>query len=140
MRPDYKDQLEIPKNVVLRGMLNGDEMKTFYEKAKILAHTSICYEGFPMVFPEAMAYKLPIIAPDLAGYPEIIENDFNGLLFKPENSSDLAEKITYLWNKEKELERLGNNGFKKVTQKYSKQFYYDMLIEAYQTIIIPPQL
>lgn len=141
MRPSYKDEIgEIPKNVILRGRLNADEMKTFYENARMLIHTSICYEGFPMVFPEAMAYKLPIIAPNLAGYPEIVENNFNGFLFEPENGQDLAKKIMIIWNDEQELTRLGNNGFKKVTQKYSKQFYYNLLIDAYQNMIITPQL
>ena len=138
MRPNYKEELVIPENVVLRGMLTANEMKTFYEKAKILVHTSICYEGFPMVFPEAMAYKLPIIAPNLAGYPEIVEDNFNGLLFKPQDSSDLAEKITTIFKDKKQLERFGANGFKKVSQKYSKQFYYDMLKEAYYSIIVTP--
>lgn len=138
MRPSYKDEIgEIPENVILRGRLNANEMKTFYENARILIHTSICYEGFPMVFPEAMAYKLPIIAPNLAGYPEIVEDDFNGFLFEPENGEDLAKKISIIWNNEKELMRLGNNGFKKVTQKYSKQFYYTSLINAYQNILLP---
>lgn len=139
MRPSYKDELpEIPKNVILRGRLNKDEMKIFYENAKLLIHTSICYEGFPMVFPEAMAYKLPIIAPNLAGYPEIVEHNYNGLLFEPENSNNLAQKIVSIFNDEKELKRLGNNGFKKVKQKYSKEFYYDLLKEAYQNMIITP--
>ena len=139
MRPSYKDELpKMPKNVILRGRLNQDEMKIFYEKAKLLVHTSICYEGFPMVFPEAMAYKLPIIAPNLAGYPEIVEHNFNGLLFQPENSDDLAEKIANIYNDEKEIQRLGNNGFQKVTQKYSKQFYYNLLIDAYKNLIITP--
>lgn len=138
MRPSYKHEIgEIPQNVILRGRLNTDEMKTFYENARMLVHTSICYEGFPMVFPEAMAYKLPIIAPNLAGYPEIVEDNFNGFLFEPENGEDLAKKISTIWNNEKELIRLGDNGFKKVTQKYSKQFYYASLINAYNNILLP---
>lgn len=139
MRPDYKDELDIPQNVILRGMLSSGEMKNFYEKAKILVHTSICYEGFPMVFPEAMAYKLPIIAPDLAGYPEIVENNYNGLLFKPEDGDELANKIASIYNNNSKLKDLGANGFKKVTEKYSKKFYFDMLISAYQNIITTPQ-
>lgn len=139
MRPSYKEEMpEIPKNVTLRGRLNKSEMKEFYEKAKLLIHTSICYEGFPMVFPEAMAYKLPIIAPKLAGYPEIVEHNYNGLLFQPQNSTDLAEKINSIWDSEKDLERLGNNGFKKVNKNYSQQFYYNALVEAYQNMIITP--
>lgn len=139
MRPSYKDELpEIPKNVILRGRLNANEMKTFYENAKLLVHTSICYEGFPMVFPEAMAYKLPIIAPNLAGYPEIVEHNYNGLLFEPQNSNDLVQKISSIYDDEEALKRLGDNGFKKVNKQYSKQFYYDLLVEAYQNMIITP--
>lgn len=138
MRPSYKDELEIPSNVVLKGMLNPDEMKTFYEKAKILAHTSICYEGFPMVFPEAMAYKLPIIAPNLAGYPEIVEDGYNGFLFEPEDSDDLAFKINSIFNDKERLQTLGENGFNKVSKKYNKQFYFEMLLEAYNSILVTP--
>ena len=139
MRPNYRKELDIPSNVILRGMLNTDEMKTFYENAKILVHTSICYEGFPMVFPEAMAYKLPIIAPDLAGYPEIVEDNFNGLLFRPQDSNDLAEKITSIFHDKELLRDLGENGFKKVSKKYSRQFYSQMLVEAYKSAIITPK-
>lgn len=136
MRPGYKEELDIPKNVVLRGMLNSNEMKEFYENAKFLVHTSICYEGFAMVFPEAMAHKLPIIAPDLASYPEIIENEVNGLLFKPKDSKDLAHKISLIWNENEKLKQLGENGFKIVSHKYSNKAYYDLLLKAYKSIII----
>ncbi len=140
MRPGYKEELDISENVTLRGMLKNDEMKTFYDNARFLAHTSVCYEGFAMVFPEAMAHKLPIVAPNLASYPEIIENNFNGLLFKPRDSQDLADKISLLWNDETKIKHLGENGFKTVKLKYSNEAYYILLLDAYQNIVITSQL
>ncbi|MDD7914968.1 glycosyltransferase family 4 protein [Polaribacter ponticola] len=140
MRPGYEEELDIPENVTLRGMLNSEEMKTFYAESKFLAHTSACYEGFAMVFPEAMAQKVPIMAPDFGSYPEIIENSINGLLFKPLNSQDLADKISLLWNDEDKMKELGKNGFEIVKEKYSNKAYYILLLEAYKKLIVTPEL
>ncbi|NMH87637.1 glycosyltransferase family 4 protein [Flavivirga algicola] len=135
MREGYEKMLRIPDNVTLRGMLNADEMKVFYSKARLYLHTSICYEGFPMVFPEAMAFRLPIIAPKMAGYPEIAEAGFNGLLFEPKSADDLAKVILSVWEDEKKLRFLGNNGFKKMKKKYSADAYYKSLELAYKSIL-----
>ncbi len=135
MRSGYEEELEIPSNVTLRGMLNADEMKIFYSKARLYLHTSICYEGFPMVFPEAMAFKLPIIAPKMAGYPEIAEDHFNGLLFKPKNIDDLSKIILSVWEDEERLRYLGENGFSKMKEKYHANAYYKSLELAYRLIL-----
>lgn len=135
MRPSYEAELDIPENVTLRGMLNAKEMDAFYSKAKMLVHTSICYEGFAMVFPEAMVYKLPIVAQDFGSYPEIFKDDENGVLFKFKDSLDLANKILELWNDKEKSQRLGQNGFKDVKENYSKGAYYQLLINAYNHVL-----
>jgi len=132
MREGYNKELTIPKNVILRGMLSKESMKDFYKKARIYIHTSVCYEGFPMVFPEAMAHKLPIIAPDMAGYPEIVESNINGLLFEPGNAKILANYIEKLWNDHKLSTKLAENNFEKVKNLYSSDTYYNKLISAYK--------
>ncbi|GAA3618996.1 glycosyltransferase family 4 protein [Flavivirga jejuensis] len=135
MRKGYQKELEIPFNVKLRGMLNADEMKVFYSKARLYLHTSVCYEGFPMVFPEAMAYKLPIIAPRMAGYPEIAEDGYNGILFEPKNVEDLAKVLSNIWDDNNKLKRLGSNGYSMVKEKYSVNAYYESLLFVYNLIL-----
>ena len=139
MRPGYAEELDVPENVTLRGMLNSEEMEEFYQKAKFLVHTSVCYEGFAMVFPEAMAHKLPILAPNFGSYPEIIEKDINGVLFESKNNEDLANKIALLWNNEQKINELGDKGFHIVKQKYSSKVYYELLINAYNKLILTPK-
>ncbi|GAB1858546.1 glycosyltransferase family 4 protein [Flavobacteriaceae bacterium MHTCC 0001] len=134
MREGYDSVLEIPDNVELLGMLNADQMKTFYTNARLYLHTSLCYEGFPMVFPEAMAYKLPIIAPKMAGYPEIAEQDFNGLLFEPQDVKNLVEVISNVWHDTSKLKTLGENGFEKLNSKYSKDNYHKALSDVYNRV------
>ncbi|NQX84865.1 MAG: glycosyltransferase family 4 protein [Flavobacteriaceae bacterium] len=135
LREGYEIGETIPSNVTLRGMLNKKEMRHFYAKARLYLHTSVCYEGFPMVFPEAMAHKLPLIAPKLAGYPEVVLQDYNGKLFKPEDASDLAQVIGNLWENESELKALSKNSFKYVNSKFNLKYYYSKLFEAYNKLI-----
>jgi len=135
MRDGYGQKLKIPNNVDLLGMLKEEEMKTFYSNARLYIHTSVCYEGFPMVFPEAMAHKLPIIAPDMAGYPEIAAPNYNGLLFQPNNPKHLIEIINSIWDNELELKRLANNAFEKVKKEYDLNSYYKKHISVYEGLL-----
>jgi len=55
-------------------------------------------EGLPYTILEAMAAEIPIIATDVGGIPEMIENNVNGILIKPKNHKLIKEKILYLMN------------------------------------------
>ena len=135
MREGYMQELDIPKNVTLSGMLSSKELSNFYSSARFLVLSSIWYEGFPMVFPEAMAHKLPIVAPNMAGYPEIAEENFNGFLFEPGDANSLAKTIDKLWNNHQLSSQLAENGFNKVQKKYSSQAYYKTLENTYLQLV-----
>jgi len=53
-------------------------------------------EGFGLTIAEGFACGLPVIASDLDGPKEIIEILHSGLLVKPDDSADLAEKINQI--------------------------------------------
>jgi len=53
---------------------------------------SLCYENSPTVIYNALNYNLPIIASNLGGIPELF-TDHQGLLFIPEDETDLINKI-----------------------------------------------
>jgi len=135
IREGYHKELTIPENVTLRGMLSEESMKDFYKKARVYIHSSTCYEGFPMVIPEAMAYKLPIIAPKMAGFPEIIEHNINGVLIESGNAKKLAENIQKMWSDQKLAGKLAGNNFEKVKNTYSAECYYNRLINAYENLL-----
>ena len=132
---EFKKNLKIPKNITLRGMIEQSELTSFYEDARFLVLPSIWYEGFPMVFPEAMAHKLAIIAPNMAGFPEIVHENVNGLLFEPFSASSLAKTIDSLWHNPQLSEKLGINGFKKIQEKYNPKKYYEHLEETYKYLL-----
>jgi glycosyltransferase involved in cell wall biosynthesis len=71
-------------------------------------------EGTPLVIIEAMAVGLPVIATNIAGIPELIDDTKTGYLIEPGDSDVLASKIDELvWNS-KRCELLGQAGQKRV--------------------------
>ena len=53
-------------------------------------------EGLPIVLMEAMALGTAVIAPRLAGIPELIDDGNTGLLFTPSNWRELESAIQRL--------------------------------------------
>jgi glycosyltransferase involved in cell wall biosynthesis len=75
---------------------DDQSLRKVYENMDILIFPSICEENSPLVVRESLMTGTPVIASNLGGIPEIIENEINGLLFDPDCAGDLAKKITGL--------------------------------------------
>jgi glycosyltransferase involved in cell wall biosynthesis len=127
----YLQTFRIPGNMTLAGEQPKEQMEELFRQASFLVFTSRSYEGFPMVFLEAMKHHIPVIAPRQAGFPEIIGDGFNGLLFEPGDAEDLARKITRLWGDKAYCMTLGKNGFELLSRMYSPELYYERLLDVY---------
>ena len=88
-------------------------------------------DSSPRVLREAMASKKPIIAANIDGVPELIEDGFNGLLFEKESVDDLSDKLLYIIKNPQLSKVLSENGFEVVQRKFSEQCY----IEQYRSLI-----
>ncbi len=130
----FINQYKVPKNIKLLGPLSKDKMEDFYLNAQFIIFASQSYEGAPVVFLEAMKYELPIIAPRLGAYPEIIEDGFNGLLFTPGDYIDLSKKIRTLSLNKKLCKQLGKRGNQKLKEKYSPDIHYNHLMSIYREL------
>ena len=68
-----------------------------------------------------MAIGTPVIAPGLAGIPELVINDDTGLLFTPANWDELRECLLRLGRDEKLRARLADAGRVKVEEQHDIQ-------------------
>jgi len=75
-------------------------------------------EPFGIVLIEAGMMNRPIIASNVDGIPEIIENEKSGLLFKSENVEDLTKCILRLINDSELAENLAENLYNKVIDNF----------------------
>jgi glycosyltransferase involved in cell wall biosynthesis len=62
-------------------------------KARVLLVPSHCFEGLPLVVPEAFGAGLPIIASRLGSLETLIDEGNNGLLVEPGNPAALAHAV-----------------------------------------------
>ena len=69
-------------------------------------------EAFGLVLLEAMAAELPIIASEVGGIPEIIENGVNGMLIPPHDEDRIANAIIKLLNDPKTVDKFKTTGNK----------------------------
>ena len=71
---------------------NGKPLIDVYRACDILVIPAL-RAGLPRVIIEGMSQGLPIIATDVGGISKIIQNNLNGLLYKPGDFKELAHSI-----------------------------------------------
>lgn len=85
---------------------------------------------------EYMGAHKVILASDVLGHKEILNNCGNGLLFADGDSYDLSEKLFFaLTNSENELEKLRNNAWRDFSERFCWEKQEPKLIGLYERVI-----
>jgi len=100
------------------GALSRPDLISAFKNAHIFAFPSR-YEAFGITLIEAMAAKLAVVASDSSAIPYVIKDNQNGLLFKQNNSEELADKLFYLLNNETNAKALSLRGYESTLNEYS---------------------
>jgi colanic acid/amylovoran biosynthesis glycosyltransferase len=75
-------------------------------------------EGIPVALIEAMASGRPVVASQLSGIPELVQDRRNGLLTPPGDAAALADALEYLGREPELRRRLGQAGREKVMGEF----------------------
>ena len=89
-------------NIRLLGTLTGSDLAAQYSNSHILAVPS-SYEGFGIVYIEAMGFGLPALASTAGAAQEIISHERNGFLVNPGDTKSIAEHIDGVYRDRKRL-------------------------------------
>lgn len=112
----YKiETLNLTNNVKMLGERN--DINNILSKTDIFVLPTL-WEGTPRTIFEAMAARVPVITTPVGGIPEIIKDNKNGFLVEPKNSEQLAEKIIFVQNNKKLINKITNQA-KIESKKYS---------------------
>lgn len=90
------------------------------------------HEGLPYALLEAMFLRVPIIASNVGGIKEILENDVDSMLIEPSNPESLASAIRRLV----ENKELGMRLQEKAFQKVSDCFMIDKMAGEYLRVYL----
>jgi glycosyltransferase involved in cell wall biosynthesis len=83
-----------------------------------------------MVIPEAMALGCAVISTNIAGIPEIVQNEFNGYLINPGQIDELAKKIRYLDSNREVLKVFRENSLN-LSSQYNLENYIEKICTIY---------
>ena len=103
------------------------DISTFYGRINAYINTSV-HEGIPMSILEAMAHGLPVVAPDVGGIGEIIENGVDGFLVTERSPEAFAEPLLQLRDAALR-QRIGVAAREKIRSSFSAQ---NMAAQYYQ--------
>ena len=88
-------------------------------------------EGLNGSLLNAMASRIPVVAADVGGIPDIVVHRETGLLVPPRDPKSLAEAILKLYLDRTLASRLAEHGYAAVQQKYSAEAMARRIIEIY---------
>lgn len=97
---------DLASRIQILNAVPRDQIHLVYAEHDIFVFPSLV-EGLPCVLMEAMAAGMPVITTETCGMPDVVEDDFNGLLIPPADSAALEEAILSLTRSESLRARLG---------------------------------
>jgi glycosyltransferase involved in cell wall biosynthesis len=87
-------------------------------------------ESIPQVIKEAFYLKVPVIATNVGGNPELVTHQKTGILVPPEDPEKLMIAINNLLDNEEAKRNFANNAFEFINNNFS----WDVLLEKYTNL------
>jgi colanic acid/amylovoran biosynthesis glycosyltransferase len=105
------------------GRLTRDNVSQQLREADVLVTPSVPTsdgrrEGIPVVLMEAMSSGLPVIASNISGIPELVDDGLNGILVPPRDARAIFEALESLFYNPALRKNMGRAGREKVVQDF----------------------
>ncbi len=131
----YINKNNMEESVKLLGFLSSDKVKEYVRKARFIVVPSIWYENCPYSVLETLAIGKPIIGSNLGGIPELVKDNETGLIYNYNNVKELEERMNKLFNNKEIALQFGKNAKEIAKKDFSKNEYYNKIINIYEGVI-----
>ena len=143
---DLRDELQaqahalgLNGHVTFAGRVAREQIPAYFSAADIVSVPSVRddagnVDGLPNVLLEGMAAGKAIVASNIAGFPDVIENEASGILVEEKNSDALARAIVRLARDETLRERLGTRARMQVHENLNWENVARKFINAYARV------
>ncbi|WP_083874844.1 glycosyltransferase family 4 protein [Haloferax sulfurifontis] len=120
------NRLEVNSRIDFTGQIPYEQLCQYYTDADLFVHPGVWPEPFGRTLLEAMQAGLPVVATNLGGPAEIVQQD--ELLCPPRNAKKLAETISLA--RDRSGDGVQNQAY--VYKRYSPETVIDEICDVYQ--------
>ncbi|MFW6022237.1 MAG: glycosyltransferase family 4 protein [Halanaerobiaceae bacterium] len=110
--------LGVADRIYFTGFISDEERNILYQAADLAVFPSL-YEPFGIVALEAMITRTPVVVSNVGGLAEFVRDGENGLTVNPNDSHQLAEKITYLLANKERAKEMADRGYRMVRKDFT---------------------
>jgi len=136
---DIARKSKYSESIIITGKVDHNRVGDFYELIDIFVYPRISMRLTNLVTPlkplEAMAYGKTVLASDVGGHKELIENNVNGLLFESENTESLAKVLERVINDKELRQRLGEDAREYVVSKRTWEENVYRYFAVYESVL-----
>ena len=117
------------------GTVDRQQKIDFFKSIDIFSVPTVYRDpkGLPVL--EALASGVPVVQPEHGAFPELIHATGGGLLHKPEDHMDLADKLASLLGDAALREQLGRKGRTAVHANFSAERMARETVQAYENLV-----
>ena len=129
-------ELGLQDKVFLKGYVPNDQVPVVINKCDVfLLKSELDSESFGVAAVEAMACYKPVIASNISGFLEVIEDGVSGIIVDKNDLETYANKMFELYNDKERRESLGKEGRKRVEKLFDWNKNVDTMLEIYQMMV-----
>jgi phosphatidylinositol alpha-mannosyltransferase len=134
----YLDDDGLGSTIDARGRVPESELWRMLWEADVLCAPSLSGESFGMVLIEAFAAGTPVVASDIAGYNDVVNDGTDGVLVPPADPQRLAEALQDMHLQPERRAAMGAAA-RQTAQRYAWPRVADQVEEVYEVAQHAPQ-
>lgn len=125
-------ELGVEQHLEFRGFIA--DIRTFLEAIDVYVQPSLC-EALPIAILEACAVGMPIVASNVGGVAECVEDGATGFVVSPRMPGLLGERLIQLWRDPVLRERMGRESQRTVMQEFRCEDMLAKTIMVYRNVL-----
>ena len=134
---DIRQQVQdagLQNRVIMAGLVPASHIPLYVSTMDVVVHASL-REGLARVIPQAMLLEKPVVAYNLDGTPEAIQDGVTGYLVPAESVHELARRTTELLQDCDKAREMGRRGMEFARQRFDASVMVDKIDQLYQELI-----
>ncbi len=125
----------LEKDIFLREKIPNKKVPEVLNQIDIFIAPSIANESFGVAVVEAMACEIPVVATDVDGFKEVMNNNVTGYIVKRKDINSIAYALEKLMSSSETRKIIGKNGRKRVIENYDWNKNVETMESVYEKIL-----